>query len=687
MEGETVCLEAGTFTLTRELRMARAHQTLKGAGKHDTILDFSSQTLGANGINITADHVTVRAFEVKNTPGDGIRATGVHNITFDDVSILWEADAAESNGAYGLYPVQSDGVVVRNCTVKGASDAGIYVGQSFRILVEDNEVFGNVAGIEIENSTEAEVRHNHAHDNTGGILVFNLPNLPVKNGSRARVHNNLIENNNLVNFAPIGNIVGQVPSGSGIIVLASDDNEFHDNTVRNNRSIGIALVYYDSTVFGSHDDAEFDAYCQGNFVHDNTFENNGYDPQGVMTLIQEDTIAPLAWSGCVDPDKTDAAHKNCFMGNGDASYLDFDLCGGFQDKSVDPAEVTCEHDSLDVADACSSALGCVDPPAIVRETPTDGQCTVPFPRLSDYGFFEGELKALSPAANVVPYDVAAPLWSDGTDKQRFVVLPGDEKVEFRETDTYALPVGATLIKNFGDGATNIETRLLIHTQNGWQGQVYRWNEEQTEAFRMVAGETTTRDGGQEYIVPNTLMCGDCHSSSDKLVPLGTNTRQLNRKVDRGGAAVDQLAWLADQGVFGASPPAADTLDAHPDPYGEDGTVDARARAWLDANCAHCHSPGGLAEATGLFLGAGETDDTKLGVCKTPVAAGAGSGGLKYGIVPGDPDASILAFRIASDDPAVKMPELPNLIVDEPGVALIRQWITEMDSVDCDAATD
>ena len=202
------------------------------------------------------------------------------NVAFIDMKVWWDADESLDNGAYGLYPVGCDGVLIHGCVVKGARDAGIYVGQSNHILVEDSEAFGNVAGIEIENSVDAEVRNNHAYDNTAGILVFNLPGLPVYGGERTLVHDNLVENNNVANFAEEGTIVASVPPGIGILVLSSDHNEFHSNTVTGNGTTGVIIVTYLEGLYGTHSDENFDQFSEGNWVHDNTISDNGNAPQG-----------------------------------------------------------------------------------------------------------------------------------------------------------------------------------------------------------------------------------------------------------------------------------------------------------------------------------------------------------------------------------------------------------------------
>ncbi|MCG3171960.1 MAG: hypothetical protein GMKNLPBB_00101 [Myxococcota bacterium] len=344
--GEGICLGEGTFKFNDEITLTATNLTIRGAGMDKTILDFSGQKTGANGIAATGNGFTIEGLKVFKPKGDGIRATAVKNVVFRKVMVEWPDKGAKTNGAYGLYPVESEGVLVEECVVVGASDAGIYVGQSKKILVRKNEVHGNVAGIEIENSLESEVVDNYAHDNTGGILVFNLPELKIKNGSRSKVHKNRVENNNLANFAPEGNVVANVPAGTGILVLAADENEITENIVKGNSSVGILLFTYVDLVFKKFNDPEFDIYPQGNYIHKNTLENNGNDPQGLANALPlPKPIPPLAWDGCVDAKKPDAP-KNCFKDNGDAKFVNFDLCGEFKNQSNDISKVTCEGKTL-----------------------------------------------------------------------------------------------------------------------------------------------------------------------------------------------------------------------------------------------------------------------------------------------------------------------------------------------------
>lgn len=346
-EGSTVCLAAGTFMFNSELSISVNGVTLKGAARDTTILDFSLQDLGANGIKVSGDDVTLTAFTVRETPGDGIRGDDVKNITYDDVSVEWAAKESMDSGAYGFYPVGCDGVVIRKSRVIGARDAGIYVGQSTNILVEDNEAYDNVAGIEIENSTGATVRNNHAYNNTGGILIFNLPGLPVQNGKHTLAYGNTVENNNGKNFGVPGTAVSQVPVGVGFMILSSDENELRGNTIRGNDTSGLIIVSYTELLFEPAMDPNFNAYAEGNYVHDNVFEGNGAAPDPAVEPIFHTPAADMLDDGCPDPDKTpDPSLVNCFYNNGAATFMNFDLCNGFMNQSTDVMPVTCQHTEL-----------------------------------------------------------------------------------------------------------------------------------------------------------------------------------------------------------------------------------------------------------------------------------------------------------------------------------------------------
>jgi len=678
--GSTVCLAEGTYSLDMELIVTMPGVTIAGMGQDKSILDFTNQDIGANGMLITGDQVTVEALAVKNTPGDGIRAQNVDDIVFRNVSVIWDADESEESGAYGLYPVGCDTVLIEGCIAKGARDAGIYVGQSRNIIVRDSEAYGNVAGIEIENSLDAEVYNNHAHDNTCGILVFNLPGLPMKGGERANVHDNLVENNNLNNFAP-GGIVSNVPPGVGMLILACDENEFHHNTITGNVSTGIIIVHYIEALFGGYNDPEYNIYSSDNWIHDNVFEGNGQDPQGIMTVVAgPPPLGDVILDGCAEVD--DRNNGNCLSSNGAGTFTDMDFCPEGAASAVirtDIAAVTCEGITLPTTTLEIEEVAPVSAPEV----------TVGFDTLSEYGFFEGPLADQTPAANTYAYAPASPLFSDYTAKHRFFWLPEGTTVTVNADGSWDFPTGAIVIKTFafandlGDPAspqTLIETRLLVKEEAGWRSESYLWNDAQSEAERITGGKrmevTYTNKAGDSvttpYLVPHIGQCSSCHAQNDTMELLGVTTAQMN--------APGQLAALAPALTQAPDPTTAPSLL---DPFG-DGPLEDRARAYLHANCSHCHQTGGAADNSGLHLRWDETDTKRLGICKQPAAAGAGGGGGTYDIQPGSPDASIMVQRMSSTNPAVKMPELPNLVIHAEGLDLIREWIAAMPAEDCTA---
>lgn len=304
--------------------------------------------------------------------------------------------------------------------------------------------------------------------------------------------------------------------------------------------------------------------------------------------------------------------------------------------------------------------------------------------LSAYGLFT-DVSATQPAAGVTAYDLVNPLFSDHAVKHRFVFVPGGEKAAYDGENVFAFPVGTVLVKTFafapdmrapGEGAYKVETRLLIHKEAGWAAYPYIWNADGTEAeYAPIGGrrEVSTIDPAGRplminYSVPNQNQCKTCHQAGAVIAPIGPKARNLNHH--------GQLeAWLAN-GLLDQLPAGA---PAAPEVFDVSLPLEARARAWLDINCAHCHKPDGSASNSGLVLSATETDPVKVGIGKRPVAAGRGAGTLFQVIVPGAPDRSILAYRMASVEPGVAMPELGRSIHDPEGLSLVREWIAKMET--------
>ncbi len=293
--------------------------------------------------------------------------------------------------------------------------------------------------------------------------------------------------------------------------------------------------------------------------------------------------------------------------------------------------------------------------------------------LAEFGFF-ADPAAQQPAARVTPYRLNTPLYSDGAEKLRFVYLPEGAQLAANGEGLLKIPVGAALIKTFafGEGSERrlIETRVLLHRADGWLALPYLWNEQQTEARLAVAGArvdvTTPRGEAISYRVPNKNQCKECHGLAGAVIPIGPKARNLSHE------------WLSDM-------VARDMLDRVPEgadifPVWEargDAAIADAARAYLDVNCAHCHQPSATASNSGLDLRWEQRDPKAIGIMKRPVAAGRGSGGLLFDIVPGKPAESILVHRMASAEPGVAMPELGKATVDPEGVEVVEDWIADL----------
>ena len=272
--GDIIKLSNGVYELEDSLSIDVDGISFIGSDINKTILSFEKQQTGAQGLLITSNNVTLSDFAVVNAKGDAIKAKGVDNIKFIKVKTEWTGGPKETNGAYGLYPVESTNILIDNCVAIGASDAGIYVGQSQNIIVKNSRAEFNVAGIEIENSYFADVFNNIATNNTGGILVFDLPGLPQQGGHHVRVFNNKIINNNTDNFAPEGNIVGEVPRGTGVIVQANSLVDIFENTIEGNETINIAIVTYPYET----EDESYNPHPRNVQIYNNTFGKSGYRP-------------------------------------------------------------------------------------------------------------------------------------------------------------------------------------------------------------------------------------------------------------------------------------------------------------------------------------------------------------------------------------------------------------------------
>ena len=354
--GDVIELPEGVFQLTNTLSLeGKKKVTIRGKGMNKTILSFKNQTDGAEGIRVSdGTEILLEGFTVQDAKGDAIKTMHVKGITFRDVKTEWTGTPGPANGGYGLYPVQCEGVVIDQCEAIGASDAGIYVGQSKDIIVKNSKAYHNVAGIEIENSLRAEVFENEAWQNSGGILVFDLPDLVQKKGGQVKVHHNNIHDNNYINFAPKGNVVASVPSGTGLMILATKEIEVFQNNIVNNQSASTLIISY-MTTGRPIKDKLYDPFPSAISIHDNVYERKiglpvGTDPLAAILGKRFGENTPhIISDGIRNPMLLDAAGKwiagQCIsiINNKGQSIANLDVQNNFKNINRADDSFKCEN--------------------------------------------------------------------------------------------------------------------------------------------------------------------------------------------------------------------------------------------------------------------------------------------------------------------------------------------------------
>jgi parallel beta-helix repeat protein len=351
-------LPAGNYMFTRPLLLdGKSMVTIRGAGVDETKLSFAMQEEGAEGLKISnASQIILEDFTIQDSKGDNIKVTDTDGITFRRVKSEWTGEPKTTNGAYAFYPVLSKNVIVEHCIAIGSSDAGIYVGQSDSVIIRNNIVYHNVAGIESENSRWVEIYENETYDNTGGILVFDLPGL-TQSGHTTRVYANRVLNNNYKNFAPEGNIVATVPAGTGLMLLATRNIEIFENEIVNNKTIGIGVASYDlveaigggassaASEIPEDMQAPYNPYYNDLFIHHNVISNKHWFPTlkndfGLLFLTKFPLGTPdIVVDGIVEEGVT---FNICLQDNGDIKFADLDAGNEFDALHTDLEKVSCE---------------------------------------------------------------------------------------------------------------------------------------------------------------------------------------------------------------------------------------------------------------------------------------------------------------------------------------------------------
>lgn len=796
-----------------------------------TILNFSDSDVSEGILVSHVKGLTIQNLTVEDTPGDAIKVTDSRFVIFRNVGVRWSDSnpssagyqPSEANGAYGLYPVLSEHVLIEGSEAIGASDAGIYVGQSTDVIVRNSRAAYNVAGFEIENTDRADMHDNLAEFNTGGFLVFDLPGLS-RFGDSTRVFNNISRENNTDNFAPAGNIVGAVPRGTGMLLLAYDQIEVFGNEIRDHDTASVIIVSYEM-ISPNEGDLRYDFYPEAIHIHDNLMENAGHQPplpdlQKIIASGGSDvnSVLPLLvavknggtgghvlWDGLYDdlndcpapegvpqnargePQYRHGDELACrynaykFDDAGQRIQPDHWLCIENNTASNAIAPFFANFHGLEPLDAL--LFGDVTDPAQIASLITDAQdlpadrdvtpyvCTLPplpavelesyepsedardrltneeilaiceggdgqginrealavdCPRLDHYNLFADPE---DPTANAndggTRFELTTQLFSDYAVKYRFAFLPPDEAAQWRTGEgnganaTVDFPIGTVISKTFVFPSSGnedvVETRLLIHrtdedSEGGhWVGRAYVWETEEdgSRVARLALGGDrasviwnyndphtgdTYQGATDSYLIPNANQCDQCHANDDRpagAAPIGPKPRYLNQPFDYPEqGAQNQLSYWQNNGLLAGAPvfEVDDSLIATNAPrmpifnvVGDSGQsgepdIEARMRAYLEVNCAHCHNPKGAARNSGMFLDSLRVVNRIYGICKQPVAAGQGSGGLDHDIVPTDADESIVHFRMNSNEPDVKMPEIGRSVIHDEAVALVKDWI-------------
>ena len=326
--GDVLTLEPGEYFFEDGISLDVDDVIFEGSGIDDTILNFGNQISGAQGLLVTSDGVTLRDFAVLDAKGDAIKVIGADGINMIRLRTEWTGGPKATNGAYGFYPVESKDVLIDGCVAIGASDAGIYVGQSQNIIVKNSVAQYNVAGIEIENSYYADVFDNLASHNTGGILVFDLPDLPQQGGHHVRVFRNKAINNDTDNFAPEGNIVGEVPRGTGIIIQANSDVEVFDNDIYGNGTVNLSIVTYGYET----EDENYTPHPKSIQIHGNRFGDGCFEPDvgtgelaAILFELSGGDMPDIFWDGILPTSQMifgqPEEERLLISNNGDATFL------------------------------------------------------------------------------------------------------------------------------------------------------------------------------------------------------------------------------------------------------------------------------------------------------------------------------------------------------------------------------
>lgn len=722
----TIELPSGKFFLNNEVIIDRPGITILGKGPKETILSFKKQKAGPQGIIATKDQLALEGFTVEDSFGNAIKAIGINHATFKNLRVRWTRGASKRNGAYGLYPVLSRNILIENCEVSDASDAGIYVGQSDQIIVRYNNAHNNVAGIEIENSDDADVYENEAHHNTAGILVFNLPDLVKKVGRRTKVHHNKVHNNNKKNFSTEGSIINLVPKGLGVFSLAAQQLEISNNNLYGNSMANIAISHY-AISERPIKDPSYDPKPKGISIFENRFKSgyltffDGTKMNFILKVLgglrSKDIIYDGIEDGTYEGERSTGNDRICITRDSSGRKTRFanlhldnkrpliPFPGGPVTRSIRPYE--CELPVLKTINLKTPEILPAPRPIPTMEE-VEKVCKIKVngvnwsalnydcPELSDYNLFQDPKDPTQNPVEGFKYLLKNQLFTDYAEKDRFIFLPPGTAINYKPKYALDFPVGSVISKTFSitevdkETPTLMETRLLIRREDGWIPLNYVWDQATGKALLSKAGLVVSKKIivnklkkiDIDYHVPSLRQCASCHFVNEKLTPIGPQAKFLNRPSVE-DEQINQLTQMAISGRLQGLPDVVSEIPAIVAWDDVKQTIDSRAKAYLEINCAHCHNAKGNARNTGLFLQSQwPSDSIEIGHCKTPVAAGFATGGNSYAIAPGRADKSIMMYRMSQSHLAVKMPQLGRSVSHSEGNELVRDWINQMKKIKC-----
>jgi parallel beta-helix repeat protein len=369
--GDVIQLPEGKFHFDRTLSLTVDKVTLRGAGMDKTILSFAGQKEGAQGLLVKANDFVIEDIGIEDSAGDALTVQGGTNTIIRRVRAEWTRGPNPANGPYAIYPVECKNLLVEESVARGAADAGIYVGQSENVVLRKNRSEYNVDGYEIENSENVDAYENVATHNTGGMGVFNLPNLPRQGGKHVRVFSNQIADNNTANFAPVSlGPIHDLPSGTGIYIMAIKDVEVFGNKIKNNNSVNVFLIHYDTGVGDSLQetasspitqeifkpgDKRYYPFLQQVYLHDNDISGGGKAPDSRIAVLKGmadalgGSLPDILYDGRVDPawpKKGSNPGEICVGSNGEASFLNFDAANNMKHPVRDVKNYSCTLPAL-----------------------------------------------------------------------------------------------------------------------------------------------------------------------------------------------------------------------------------------------------------------------------------------------------------------------------------------------------